>query len=98
MNNVIANPTEDTDLRDYYTPGSAQYNAMLNLLHTDASKAQSIYYCGKHHSIETPKTVESHKQNCPIYTRGMILGNLSNFLLNKILEKTRIRQFQKLLD
>ena len=68
------NPPEDLKIRDVYAPGSSNFDSMMTLLHSDALKAQSIFYCGDHHSIETISTVKYHKNNCITYTRGMFLG------------------------
>jgi len=68
------NPPEDIEERDFYTKDGTKFDLMMSLLHSDAMKAQRIYYCGVHHSIETVSTFEGHKQ-CPrTYTRGLILG------------------------
>jgi len=43
-------------MRDFLSPKTPRYEAMMTLLFEDAVRAQSIYYCGKHHSIETVST------------------------------------------
>jgi len=68
------NPPEELSLRDYYPEKSESYDQMMDLLHNDVLKAQSIYYCGTHHSLETKSTHNNHKNKCSTYTRGMILG------------------------
>jgi len=68
------NPPENVDERDFYTKDATKFELMMNLLHSDVLKAQRIYYCGVHHSIETVSTYENHKQCLKTYTRGLILG------------------------
>jgi len=81
------NPPKDVKKRDFYGKKSPNYDLMMNLLHSDAQKTPRIYYCGTCHSIETVSTYVTHKKSslCEIYSRGQILGLLSNFILYKSL-------------
>jgi len=70
------NPELGIEVGDFLSLKTPRYEAMMTLLFEDAVRAQSIYYCGKHQSIETVSTHKLHKMNCETFTRGMILGNV----------------------
>ena len=74
-----SNPPLNLEAREFYPVNSSTFDVMTNLLQNEVAKAQRIYYCGTHHSIETTDTVTIHQNSCTTYTRGMIFSRF-NFI------------------
>ena len=92
------NPHEDVTKRDFYSIGTPSYELMMNFLHHEFSKAQRLYYCGTHHTIETVSTYETHKENktCKVYIRGQVLGKFIFYFLVLIVKaKKNKKQLKK---
>lgn len=80
MEEEYRNPRRLLDERPWIAPSDDRYQEISELLFDEFLDADLIYYCSRHHSIETKYTERKHKQfNCLVYTRGAVLSKILVF-------------------
>ena len=85
------------EAREFYQVNSPTFEVMTNLLQNEVAKAQRIYYCGTHHSIETVDTVTIHQNGCTTYTRGMLFSRF-NFISLIVLALDKKQTMENLIE
>jgi len=73
------NPPFDLSKRNLVSYGSPRFKEIIkNLIH-EFSKTNPMYYCTKHHSIETRNTSKQQRHdNCTFLTKAETIGNVEN--------------------